>query len=285
MNNKISEEKLRQYHEVSVELVRKCGPLFLEGFQKPNADYEVKSAFYDLVTVYDKQIEATLSAGLLKAFPESKIIGEEALADAKTQPELSDAPTWIIDPIDGTNNYVRRIPHCCISVGLAINKELVVGIVYNPAANELYSAWQGHGAFLNGQPISASSNVTTINQAVVGYEISLIVVAKARDSNVKRLYKLASNATGTRSFGCAALTLCYIAAGRCDAYHVENLKPWDLAGGAIILREAGGFVYHTSGGRFDVMKPDCVCTCSEELAKNVIQLIKEADQITGYTFI
>lgn len=129
----------------------------MEGFQKPKTDYEVKSAFYDLVTVYDKQIEATLTDGLLKTFPESKIIGEEAMANAKTPPELTDAPTWIIDPIDGTNNYVRKIPHCCISVGLAINKELVLGIVYNPSANELYSAWQGHGAYLNGQPIEVSN--------------------------------------------------------------------------------------------------------------------------------
>nr|XP_036671112.1 inositol monophosphatase 2 [Drosophila suzukii] len=282
MSYKIGEEKLSEYYQVCLELVRKCGPLFLEGFQKPKTDYEVKSAFYDLVTVYDRQIESTLTEGLLKAFPESRIIGEEALAGATTQPELTDAPTWIIDPIDGTNNYVRKIPHCCISVGLTINKELVLGIVYNPPANELYSAWQGHGAFLNDQPIEVS-NVKEINQAVVGYEISLIVVSNGRDKNVKRLYKLASNATGTRSFGCAALTLCYIAAGRCDAYHVENLKPWDLAGGAVILREAGGIVYHTSGAKFDVMKPDCVCTCSEGLAKNVIQLIEEADQIADYT--
>jgi len=157
MSYRIGEEKLEVYYQVSLELVRKCGPLFLEGFQKPKTDYEVKSAFYDLVTVYDKQIEATLTDGLLKTFPESKIIGEEAMANAKTPPELTDAPTWIIDPIDGTNNYVRKIPHCCISVGLAINKELVLGIVYNPSANELYSAWQGHGAYLNGQPIEVSN--------------------------------------------------------------------------------------------------------------------------------
>ncbi|XP_039484810.1 inositol monophosphatase 2 [Drosophila santomea] len=283
MSYRVSEEKLEEYYQVSLQLVRKCGQLFLEGFQKPKPEYEIKTAFYDLVTVYDKQIEATLTDGLLKAFPESKIIGEEAMANAKTQVELTDAPTWIIDPIDGTNNYVQKIPHCCISVGLAVNKELVLGIVYNPPANELYSAWQGHGAFLNGQPIEVS-NAKKVNQAVVGYEISLIVVPKGRDKNVKRLYKLASNATGTRSFGSAALTLCYIAAGRCDAYHVENLKPWDLAGGAVILREAGGCVYNTSGERFDVMKPDCVCTSSEELAKDVIELIEAADQITGYTF-
>ncbi|XP_022212880.2 inositol monophosphatase ttx-7 [Drosophila obscura] len=283
--HQISEKKLQEYYKVSLDLVKQCGPLFLEGFLKPKTDYEVKSAFYDLVTVYDQQIEATLTAGLLKAFPESHIIGEEALAGSlDPQAELTDAPTWIIDPIDGTNNFVRRIPHCCISVGLAINKELVVGIIYNPATNELYSAWKGQGAFLNDHPISVASSVVTIQQAIVGYEMSLIVVAKGRDQNVKRLCKLASNATATRSFGSAALTLCYIATGRCDAYHVENLKPWDLAAGAIILTEAGGRIYHTSGGKFEVMQPDCVCACTEELARDVIQLIEEADRITEYTF-
>ncbi|EDW34729.1 GL12745 [Drosophila persimilis] len=283
-NHQISEIKLQEYYKVSLELVKQCGPLFLEGFLKPKTDYDVKSAFYDLVTVYDQQIEATLTAGLLKAFPESRIIGEEALDGSLDQAELTDDPTWIIDPIDGTNNFVRKIPHCCISVGLAINKELMAGIIYNPATNELYSSRKGQGAFLNGQPISVASKVVTIQQAVVGYEMSLIVVAKGRDQNVKRLFKLGSNATAIRSLGSAALTLCYIATGRCDAYHVENLKPWDLAAGAIILTEAGGRIYHTSGGKFEVMQPDCVCACTEELAQNVIQLIKEADRITEYTF-
>ncbi|SPP76793.1 inositol monophosphatase 2 [Drosophila guanche] len=283
-NQLISELKLQEYYKVSLELVKKCGPLFLEGFLKPKTDYEVKSAFYDLVTVYDQEIEVTLTAGLLKAFPESRIIGEEALSVSQAQAELTDAPTWIIDPIDGTNNFVRKIPHCCISVGLAVNKELVVGIIYNPSTSELYSAWKGHGAFLNGQPISVASGVVSIQQAIVGFEMSLIVVAKGRDKNVKRLGKLASNATATRSFGSAALTLCYIAKGCCDAYHVENLKPWDLAAGAIILTEAGGRIYHTSGGKFEVLQPDCVCACSEELAQDVIQLIAEADRITEYTF-
>lgn len=157
MSKQIGEEKLREYYEVSLDLVRKCGPLFMEGFQKPKLDFEIKSAIYDQVTYYDKQIEHVLSEGLLKPFPESKIIGEEALAEAHSPPELTDDPTWIIDPIDGTNNYIRKIPHCCISVGLTINKQLVAGIIYNPAQNELYSAWQGHGAFLNGQPIHTNN--------------------------------------------------------------------------------------------------------------------------------
>ncbi|XP_030573083.1 inositol monophosphatase 2-like [Drosophila novamexicana] len=282
-NSTISEAKLKEYYEVALDLVQKCGPMLMEGYRKPKADFTVKADFYDLVTVYDKQIEDALTAGLQAAFPESLIIGEEESAASERQAVLTDAPTWIIDPIDGTTNFVHRIPHCCISVGLTINKELVVGIIYNPPANELFSAWKGHGAYLNGQRIH-TSKVTTIKQAVVAYEISLIHAAAVRDKNVKRLYKLGSNATATRSFGSGALALCYVATGQCDTYHVEDLKPWDIAAGAVILTEAGGTIYHTKGGKFNVMKPDLVCGSTDELAKNVMSLIKEADQITEYTF-
>ncbi|KAM8708698.1 hypothetical protein ACLKA7_015634 [Drosophila subpalustris] len=282
-NSPISESKLKEYYEVALDLVQKCGPLLMEGYTKPKTDYKVKADFYDLVTVYDKQIEDTLIQGLQAAFPESLIIGEEESAASQRQAELTDAPTWIIDPIDGTTNFIHRIPHCCISVGLTINKELVVGIIYNPPANELFSAWKGHGAYLNGQRIH-TSKITKINQAVVAYEISLIHAAPVRDKNLKRIYKLGSNATATRSFGSAALALCYVATAQCDLYHVEDLKPWDIAAGAVILTEAGGCIYHTKGGKFNVMKPDLVCAATEELAKNAMSLIEEADQITEYTF-
>lgn len=167
-NNPLSEAKLKEYYEVALELVRKCGPLLMEGYTKPKTDYKVKADFYDLVTVYDKQIEDTLIEGLQAAFPESLIIGEEESAATNRKAELTDAPTWIIDPIDGTTNFIRRIPHCCISVGLAVNKELVVGIIYSPPANELFSAWKGHGAYLNGERIY-TSKITTVSRTVSLY--------------------------------------------------------------------------------------------------------------------
>jgi len=220
---------------------------------------------------------------LSKEFPESKFIGEEEQAASEVKAVLTDDPTWIIDPIDGTTNFVHRIPMCCISLGLAINKELVLGIVYNPCANELFSAWKGHGAFLNGQPIHVSQ-CKTINDSVTAYEISLIHAPDVRDKNVKRLCTLASNSTGTRCIGSAALTLCYLAMGRFDCYHVEDLKPWDIAGGAVIIREAGGIIRHTRGGDFDIMKPDLVSAATPELLQDVIQLIEKADQLTDFEF-
>lgn len=156
-------EQLKRYYDVALDLVMNCGPLMREGYDKAEASFQTKAAFYDLVTIYDKQIEDILISGLQAEFPESKIIGEEESAATKRLSELTDAPTWIIDPIDGTTNFINRIPHCCISVGLAVNKELVVGIVYNPIANEMYSAWKGHGAYLNGQRIQVSKNCTSVS--------------------------------------------------------------------------------------------------------------------------
>ncbi|XP_037933788.1 inositol monophosphatase 2 [Teleopsis dalmanni] len=278
----LDNQKLKLYYNTALNLVMKCGPLMREGYEKAADNFKVKSDFYDLVTVYDKQIEDILIEGLQKEFPESKFIGEEESAISKREAELTDDPTWIIDPIDGTSNFIHKIPHCCISVGLAINKELVVGVVYNPIANELYSAYKGHGAYLNGQKIHVT-NCANIRSAVVGYEISLIHAERVRDKNVKRLTKLASNSTSTRSMGSAALTLCYVAKGNFDCYHVEDLKSWDIAGGAVILREAGGVLLHTKGGEFNIMKPDLVCAATMDLAKDVMRLIEEANQITEYT--
>lgn len=162
-----TKEELQKYYDVALDLVMKCGPIMREGYEKTESNFEVKSAFYDLVTVYDKQIEDILISGLQEKFPQSKVIGEEESAANKRLSELTDAPTWIIDPIDGTTNFINRIPHCCISVGLAINKELVVGVVYNPIANEMYSAFKGHGAYLNGKPIQVSKKCTSVSIWVI----------------------------------------------------------------------------------------------------------------------
>lgn len=158
----VTDEQLKRYYDVALKLVMKCGHLMREGFNKTESNFEVKSAFYDLVTVYDKQIEDILIKGFQDEFPESKVIGEEESAANKRMSELTDDPTWIIDPIDGTTNFINKIPHCCISVGLAVKKELVVGIVYNPILNEMFSAWKGHGAYLNGERIHVSK-VTSVS--------------------------------------------------------------------------------------------------------------------------
>lgn len=151
----MSNEDIERYYQHAYDLVLSAGHIFREGsIGKKNV--VTKTAFYDQVTEYDSRIEDMLFKGLAAKFPDHKFIGEETAAAEDKIPELTDAPTWIIDPIDGTTNFIKKIPHCCISVGLAVNKELVVGIIYNPIANELFTARKGHGAYLNGERIHVS---------------------------------------------------------------------------------------------------------------------------------
>ncbi|CAD7005740.1 unnamed protein product [Ceratitis capitata] len=267
-------QRIRNYYNVALKLVMKCGPVACAGYEEANIDFETKSAYYDFVTIYDKQVENLLIAGLQTAFPETKVIGEESSADDKSEPVLTDAPTWIIDPIDGTTNFIRRFPSWCISVGLALKKELVVGIVYLPVVNEMYSAYKGHGAYLNEQRISVS-RCKEVNNAV----LSIVQMPKIGDNNDRRLCKLTSNCSGYRGFGSAAVTLCYVVRGCIDCFTVEDLQPWDIAGGALIVLEAGGVVCHFKGGEFSIIKPDCVVAATKELAKEVIGLINEADEL------
>ncbi|XP_067642432.1 uncharacterized protein [Eurosta solidaginis] len=283
MSDSSEEQTIQKYYDVALELVMKCGPVASEGYEQAKTDYQTKDAFYDFVTVYDKKVEDLLIAGLKKAFPETQFIGEEDTATNKSEPELTDAPTWIIDPIDGTTNFIRRFPNWCISVGLAIRKELVVGIVYIPVVNEMYSAWKGQGAYLNGQRISVSK-CTKIKNAVFGAELSLIQYPPIHDKQIKRICKLTSNCSGCRSMGSAAVSLCYVARGSLDCFAVDDLHPWDIAGGALIIREAGGLVQHSKGGEFSILKPDCIAAATPELAKDMIDLINEADELTDFTF-
>ncbi|XP_055387915.1 uncharacterized protein LOC129616329 [Condylostylus longicornis] len=276
--------ELQEIFELAEKLVLKAGIIMLEGFSKPKMDFKCKNAFYDLVTTYDKKIEEMFVNGIKASYQNHKFIGEEQCAEAKVMPELTDSPTWIIDPIDGTTNFIKKIPHACISVALAINKEIVIGIVYNPMLNELFTARKNIGAFLNGKPILVNSHIKKISNAVVGFEISLIHAENVRDKNLKRLYKICTKATGTRCFGSAALTLCYVANGLIDIYMVDDLKPWDIAAGAIIATEAGASITDPEGKTFTIMKPNIVCASCADLCKEICGLIDEAECMNEFIF-
>lgn len=148
--------EIEQYFKLIQNLILKCGTIMNEGFLSKQTKFKTKSAFYDIVSEYDKKIEDIIINGISEEYPSHKFIGEEEQAESKVEAFLTDDPTWIIDPIDGTTNFMKKIPQACISVGLAINKQLVLGIVYNPMLNELFTAKTGHGAFFNGEQVHAS---------------------------------------------------------------------------------------------------------------------------------
>ncbi|XP_075163395.1 uncharacterized protein LOC142236029 isoform X2 [Haematobia irritans] len=233
----------------------------------------------DVVTDYDNRIEEFLSSEILKKYPTHKFIGEEDTAKNHNNipEELTNAPTWIIDPIDGTSNFIKQIPHTCISIGLMVNKAIVLGIVNTPAQNKIYTSKLGQGAYCNGKQIRVSDCMHA-NMANVGYEVSLLHESSIRDKHIKRIYYVASQCRRLLSYACVVDSLCMVAAGNLDGYLVEDMYPWDCAAGYLLIKEAGGVVRHTYGGEFDVMKPDLICAGTENLRRELEQMVRKADK-------
>uniref|UniRef100_A0A2M4BW62 Inositol-1-monophosphatase n=1 Tax=Anopheles marajoara TaxID=58244 RepID=A0A2M4BW62_9DIPT len=270
--------EIKKAFEVVLELVKQCNDIVLEGYRTASKRVEVKGKHWDLVTEYDQRVEDVLIAGIRAHFPHHKFCAEELASATGEQVTVGEAgaPTWIIDPIDGTVNFVRGIQFTCISVALAVDGELKIGIISNPAGNELYTAVKGQGAFRNGVRIK-TRNSEQLKDALIGHEFSIGSYEPIREALFERGKRFIIECLGLRAFGSAALSLAYIASGQIDAYSIQFLKPWDIAAGALLIMEAGGTVQSITGGKYDIMKPDIIAACSEALGQRVLQIIREVD--------
>jgi myo-inositol-1(or 4)-monophosphatase len=190
----------------------------------------------NLVSYVDKTAEQMLVTGLLALLPDAQILAEEG-----TVAPPSDSPyCWIIDPLDGTTNFVHGLPFFSISVALTHNSELVLGVVYEVMRGELFYAWQGSPAFLNGKIISVSQTKTLADSLLAtGFPYYQFEQA---DQYLRIFEAFMRQARGIRRLGSAALDLAYVACGRFDAYFEYNLKSWDVAAGCFIVQQAGGTV-------------------------------------------
>jgi len=261
-------------------VVEKAGRLVRDAFSQPASKVSTKSSNIDLVTETDQAAEKLIISELSAKFPEHAFIGEESAA-AGLRYSLTDAPTWIIDPIDGTTNFVHRIPMIAICVGLAVNKKLVAGIVYNPITNELWTALDGHGAMKNGFPIHVS-NVDALNAAVMCTTLGIHNIVQKGESwldvslnNHKKSVK--AGVHGHRSFGSAAINMVYVAQGSVDAYVEYGLHCWDIAAAAVIVKEAGGFIIDPTGADFNVMNRKVLCAGTEKLARELSGILTHVD--------
>lgn len=265
------------YYETAIKLAREAAQI-LRGSINNLKQVDQKLGDWDLVTEYDRKIEDIIIGKLKRAFPDHKFIAEESTG--KELPELTDVPTWIIDPIDGTTNFIHGFPHTCVVIGLAVKKEVVLGIVYNPILEQLFTARKGRGAFLNGHPIQVSK-VQDLSKALVCMESGFIKIDDLREKMVERIQDVIKAAQGIRTLGVAALTLCYIALGIVEAYYIEGpgISTWDIAAASLIISEAGGVVLdRVTGEPIDIMKPRAVAACNDKIARDVVRIIHEADQ-------
>lgn len=201
---------------------------------------EIQSkGFRDIVTDADFAADRAARAILQRAFPHYAILSEED----KTSPPRAEY-VWMIDPLDGTTNYSRQIPIFSISIALTRRGQPIVGVVYDPLRRECFFAERGHGAYLNGTRIRAS-NVADMDRAVVGFELARLPKLRAR--GLEMFTHLAMQSVTARIGGSAALSLCYVGAGRLDTYLQLTLSPWDVAAGILIAREGGARVTHLDG--------------------------------------
>ncbi|WP_376691439.1 inositol monophosphatase family protein [Wenzhouxiangella sp. EGI_FJ10409] len=228
------------YLNIASEAARRAGDIALRYRSRLEGIPVERKARHDYVSDVDRACEQVIREHILKLHRDHAILGEEGGHTGDSD------HVWIVDPIDGTSNYLRGIPHFAISIALQIKGRLEAGVVYDPMREELFTASRGQGAFLNSQRIRVSGRK----------ELASAVVATAFPFRQRRLmdaYQGMFNAMfdkveDFRRAGTASLDLAYVACGRLDGYWELNLKPWDIAAGALLVQEAGGVVMDVAGG-------------------------------------
>jgi len=214
-----------------------------------------KKGTIDLVTEADVAVEKMFRALIAARFPDHTILAEEFGQDASTR---GASHCWVFDPIDGTNNYAHGLPIFCASLALEIDGRAMVGAVFDPTREELFVAERGGGALLNGEPIHVSDASSLIESMLVtGFPYD---IHKRIPEIVGLFGEFVGQARAVRRLGSAALDLCYIASGRMDGFWELDLKPWDVAAGALIVEEAGGRVTDFRGQPHDPRRPQLVAT-------------------------
>lgn len=234
---------MRKEKEVVFEAVKAAGKIQVENLGKITS-IDFKSAF-NLVTNVDKECEEKILSIISGAFPDDKVLAEESGEKSGERNRR-----WLIDPLDGTTNYTHAYPFFAVSVGLEVDGEMALGVVYNAVADELFWAIKGEGAFVNDKKLSVS-NIKELS----GSLLSTGFPPDTRNSgfdNMLEFKTLTNLSHGVRRDGSAALDLCFVAAGRTEGFWEMKLSPWDIGAGSLIVTEAGGTVSNLEGNRLDI---------------------------------
>jgi len=227
----------------------------------------------DLVSEADLASQTAIFEIIHDAFPDHDLLGEED--DTANSAARSSEFRWIVDPLDGTVNYVHRLPAYSVSVALEHQGQVQAGVVFDPIANECFSAVKGEGAFLNGVKISASG-CDSLRTALVAASLSAGV---SRDSEeIARFLDVLVECQALRRLGSAALNLAYLAAGRLDAYWATSVKVWDVAAGVLLVQEAGGLVTGVEGEAFDLSRPRFAAAATLMLHKALVSTLKRGSK-------
>jgi len=225
----------------SCDVARSTGTFMAEERKNFDTSKIETKGLHDLVSYVDKESEQRIIAALQVLLPESGFIAEEGTNDKR-----GERFNWVIDPLDGTTNFIQGVPIYAVSIGLLDGEELVLGVVYEVGRDECFYAWKNGGAYLNGEPIQVSKR-SNIHDTLLATGFPYNDFSKM-ESYMQFLEWTMKNARGVRRLGSAATDLAYVACGRFDAFWEYDLKPWDVAAGAVIVKEAGGTITDYKGG-------------------------------------
>ena len=251
-------------------LMKEAGKIILSAHINGGDGVTEKEGNANFVTAYDVKTQEYLIDGIKKAIPDASFMAEEQDNDTSV---LNAERCFIIDPIDGTTNFIRDCKHSCISIAMLECGVTVFGAVYDPYLDELFSAERGKGAFLNGKRITVSD--TPFNKAICGYGTAPYYRDTLGDKTFDVCKKLFMSCADVRRCGSAALDLAYLAAGRYDLFFECRLSPWDYAAGALLIEEAGGVISDMNGERLAYDSPRSVIAASAKLYPELLETVKE----------
>ncbi|MGM0844445.1 MAG: inositol monophosphatase family protein [Bacillota bacterium] len=244
--------------------INEAGERIRDSFQT-RLSIQTKSNRNDLVTNVDQETEQFFIEKIRSTYPEHRILGEEGFGD-----ELKDlkGTVWIIDPIDGTMNFVHQQRNFAISIGIYHEGEGLLGYIYDVVHDELYHARKGQGAFMNDIKLPALKEVD-VRDSIIGVNALWVTENKKIDREV--LAPLVRDVRGTRSYGSAAMEMAYVASGRIDGYMTMRLAPWDIAAGKVIIEEVGGVVTSLFGGELNMLEKSSVFSCKPGLHGEILE--------------
>ncbi|MFC6038193.1 inositol monophosphatase family protein [Paenisporosarcina macmurdoensis] len=255
--------ELQKLDRYAKGLIKEAGRKIRQSFSSELA-IESKADANDLVTNIDKEIEQFFIRHIRNDYQGHLILGEEGFGDRLTK---LDGYVWMLDPIDGTMNFIHQQRNFAISLGIYKDGIGILGYIYDVIHDELYSAQKGHGAYLNDEPIPVLES-TTISQAIIGLNASWVVPNRHIEN--EGLIRLVKDVRGIRSYGSAALELAYVATGRIDAYMSMRLSPWDIAGGVVIAQEVGAVATNLNGQPLKFLEQDTFLVARKSLHDSLL---------------
>lgn len=256
--------------QVACQAARLAGSILLS--MKGSATVHAKSG-KDLVTDADFAAQVAISNHLLEAYPDHDFLGEEGelgLAGSNPKPSKKSPYRWVVDPLDGTTNYAHGLPQYAVSIALTLYKEPILGVIYDPEADEMFSALKGQGALLNNKPIHTSQE-KNLSMALVAAGLSPNL--KQDSPEIQQVVRMLLACQGIRRLGSAALNLCYVACGRLDGYWGGTLKIWDIAAGVLIVRESGGVVSDFQGQDDQAFEGALIASATRQLQHSIQETI------------